>query len=341
MPPKPNILLLFNNTPFQPVVDRETLARLGEIGQVFQPEGPFKSWTPDQLRQWLAEADVVITSWASPKLTAELLAAAPRLKFIGHAAGTVAPYVDPAAWDRGIVVVSGNASMANQVAEWAVTLAILALRRWHYISRQLAQARTWGKVELSLHSDSLTEQPVGVIGFGQVARLAIPKFIAFNCPVSVWAPEPAADIAHAGASKVELDALLGASRVVSLHAPLNDQTCGLIGGRELALMPDRAVLVNTARGKLVDHEALIRECRTGRLSAALDVTDPEPLPPESPLWQMDNVTISPHMAGPVPCRRREFGRMVLADLEAFLAGRPLGARITAEHARQMTQRDTP
>lgn len=112
----------------------------------------------------------------------------------------------------------------------------------------------------------------------------------------------------------------------------------MIGRAELAAMQDGAVLVNTARGQLVDQEALMAECRSGRLRAALDVTDPEPLPPDSPLWGMDNVIISPHNAGPVPRRQREFGRGVVDDLESFLAGRPLVGGISRRRAGVMTRK---
>src|SRR5512133_3445738 len=95
-------VLLMNNMPLYPMVDDREIQRLGRIGQVFQPDGKCKDWTPDQVRGWIADADAIVTSWGSPRLTPELLDAAPRLKFIGHAAGSVATYVDLSAWDRGI-----------------------------------------------------------------------------------------------------------------------------------------------------------------------------------------------------------------------------------------------
>jgi phosphoglycerate dehydrogenase-like enzyme len=163
-------------------------------------------------------------------------------------------------------------------------------------------------------------------------------FLSFGCQVRVTAPESAEAIGAAGAAKVELDELLSASRVVSLHAPLNDATRGIMSAERLARMPDGAVLVNTARGRLVDTEALTAECRDGRLWAALDVTEPEPLPDDHPLWEMENVILSPHVAGPVPMRQPEFGRMVVAELESWLAGRPLKGLITRDRAAIMTQK---
>ncbi len=338
------IVLLFNNTPVYPVLDNRCMVRLGRLGTVFQPAGSYSDWTPQQIREWLADADAVITSWFSPYLSAEYLdeSVSPRLRFIGHAAGTVAPHVDPAAWQRGLMVVSANAAMSGQVAEWAVTLAMMSLRCWPQVRREIYARHGWekGPNGPDLHSETLCDQTVGLIGFGAVGRWAARYFQAFNCRVLVAAPESAELIESAGAVKVELDRLMRESRVVSLHAPLNEQTRGMIGAGQLALMGDGAVLVNTARGLLIDQDALAAECAAGRLRAALDVTHPEPLPSDHPLWRMDHVILSPHCAGPAPRRRPDFGRMVATDLEAFLTGKPLAGLVTANHARMMTRKMT-
>ncbi|MCG3181666.1 MAG: Glyoxylate/hydroxypyruvate reductase B [Phycisphaerae bacterium] len=332
-----NIYMLFEDLPVYPVLERAAVERLERIGRVVRPAGPAKVWTQEQLAAWLADADVVLTGWGAPRLSAELLAGATRLRFIGHCAGTVAPVVDLSAWQRGVTVVSANSAMSSQVAEWAVTLASMSLRRWGEVNRELRGPVGWRRSEPAARMDSITHQTVGILGLGDVGRWAVRMFNGFDCRVLVTAPESADVIAAAGGTKVELDRMLSESRVVSLHAPLNDQTRWIMNAERLARLADGAVLVNTARGRLIDHDALLAECRSGRLSAALDVTEPEPLPADHPLWKLDNVIVSPHCAGPVPRRQHQFGDRVVADLEAFLAGEPLRGRITRDKAAAMTQ----
>jgi phosphoglycerate dehydrogenase-like enzyme len=121
----------------------------------------------------------------------------------------------------------------------------------------------------------------------------------------------------------DLPRLLSEADVVFLIAPHTPQTEGMIGARELALMPDGALLVNVARGKLVDTDALVAELAAGRIRAALDVTDPEPLPPDHPLWRQPGVLISPHVGGASSAFFPRADRLICAQLARFAAGRPL------------------
>jgi phosphoglycerate dehydrogenase-like enzyme len=121
----------------------------------------------------------------------------------------------------------------------------------------------------------------------------------------------------------DLPRLLPEADVVFLIAPHTPQTEGMIGARELALMPDGALLVNVARGRLVDTDALVAELATGRIRAALDVTDPEPLPAGHPLWRQPGVLISPHVGGASSAFYPRADRMIAAQLSRFAAGQPL------------------
>jgi phosphoglycerate dehydrogenase-like enzyme len=121
----------------------------------------------------------------------------------------------------------------------------------------------------------------------------------------------------------DLHRLLPEADVVFLIAPYTPQTEGLIGARELALLPDGALLVNVARGKLVDTDALVAELATGRIRAALDVTDPEPLPADHPLWRQPGVLISPHVGGASSAFFPRADRLMAAQLARFTAGQPL------------------
>jgi phosphoglycerate dehydrogenase-like enzyme len=139
-----------------------------------------------------------------------------------------------------------------------------------------------------------------------------------------------ADVAALGAKLVDLEDLLRASDVLTLHAPELPSTRHLIGGDELTLLRDGATVINTARGSLVDTAALEVECSSGRLDAMLDVTDPEPLPPESPLYDLPNVMITPHIAGSLGSETRRMSGSALEELERFVAGQPPRSLVTPD-----------
>jgi len=140
--------------------------------------------------------------------------------------------------------------------------------------------------------------------------------------------DPAA-VAAAGAELVTMAAALPSADVLSLHAPALPATRHMIGGAELAALPPDATLINTARGGLVDHAALEQACRAG-LHAVLDVTDPEPLPRSSVLYELPNVVITPHVAGSLGAETRAMTASALTELERYAAGLPPLAAVTAE-----------
>jgi phosphoglycerate dehydrogenase-like enzyme len=129
-----------------------------------------------------------------------------------------------------------------------------------------------------------------------------------------------AGAAELGVPLLPLDDLLATSDIVTVHAPQTPETRHLLGRRELGLMPAGSVLINTARGSLVDHDALTEELRAERLSAILDVTDPEPLPPDSPLYDLPNAFITPHLAGSQGNELTRLGLTVLSEAERVAAG---------------------
>jgi phosphoglycerate dehydrogenase-like enzyme len=145
-----------------------------------------------------------------------------------------------------------------------------------------------------------------------------------------------ADVEALGAKLVPLEELLPKVRVLSIHAPELPETRHMIGARELAALPTGATVVNTARGSLIDHDALLAECRAGRLDAVLDVTDPEPLPPDSPLLSLPNVSITPHIAGSLGAESGLLVDSALDELENYTSGRPLRFRLLPEERGRMT-----
>jgi phosphoglycerate dehydrogenase-like enzyme len=168
-------------------------------------------------------------------------------------------------------------------------------------------------------TDGLDGKEVLVIGAGDIGRRVAAAVAVFDAEATLVA-RTARDGVH---GLDELPDLLPEHQIVVIAVPLTEATTHLVGTAFLAAMPDRALLVNVARGRIVDTDALLRELTAGRLSAFLDVTDPEPLPPEHPLWDAPNVVITPHVGGGTRGWERRAYRLVREQVERFAAGEPL------------------
>lgn len=292
----------------------EQLAALGDVARNDTAGLP----TAETLKRVIAGADYAITSWGCPGLTGDILDGAPNLRAVVHAAGTVKGIVTPDLWGRGIRVSSGNGPLGRGVAETALGLTIASLKNmW-----QLTQTtRDGGWADGKNRIRELYRVTVGVIGAGQAGRHFIRLLRQFEVSVVVCDPLLTAGQAAAlGAVKHELDDVLAMSDVVSIHAPSIPETHHLFNRERLARMKDDAILINTARGAIIDEAALVGELRKGRLFACLDVTDPEPPAPDHPLRGLPNCVITPHIAGAVNNGVRRLGQFAIDELKRLIAG---------------------
>lgn len=270
----------------------------------------------------LATAEVLLTGWGCPRVDAAVLELMPALRLIAHAAGTVKAHVDPVCWERGIQVTTAARANAIPVVEFTVAQIILAgkdvLGAAHrYASGRLRPAEA--TVQVGNYG-----RTVGIIGASTIGRGVLERLRIFDLERVVADPTiTAAEARRLGARLVGLEELMGTADVVSLHAPLLPSTQGMIGARQLAALKDGATFINTARGRLVDHEALRRELATGRISAILDVSDPEPLAPGDPLFALPNVQLTPHIAGSAGTELHRMTALALDEVEHLAAGRPL------------------
>lgn len=275
------------------------------------------------LARALFGAEVLVTGWGCPLLDTRVLDAAPRLRAVLHAAGSVKGFVTPEVWRRGITVSSAAGANAVPVAEYTLAMILLAGKDVFAFRDALRTHRAFPYGDIVPGIGNYGRR-VGVIGASRIGRRVIDLLRPHD--VQVTLADPYVDEADAAALDVgllPLDDLLRGSDIVTVHAPKTPRTRHLLGPRELALMPDGAVLINTARGSLVDHEALVAELTTGRLSAILDVTDPEPLPSDSPLFDLPNAFITPHLAGSQGNEVARLGRTVAEEAGCLAAGVPL------------------
>ncbi len=220
---------------------------------------------------------------------------------------------------EGVTLCDGRGVHDSSTAEWVVTAILAYLRRFPAFAHAQAQ-HDWSYDRVA-PTDELAGKRVLIVGAGSIGTAVRDRLAPFEVDLTLLARTARPTEGVYGVA--DLPDLLPAADIVVLLVPLTGQTRGLVDARFLAAMPDGALLVNAARGPVVDTEALVAELRTGRISAALDVTDPEPLPTGHPLWDLPNVLLTPHVAGTVPGLLRRGYQLVGEQLRRFMAGQPL------------------
>ncbi len=307
-----------------PAAERK-LAQLGTV--TLNEDG--RNWTAEELAARLAGADALITSWGFVPLDANVLASADRLRLVAHAAGSVKRLVSDALYDRGIAVTHAAGRIADSVAEYSLLLALMGLRQPQAMDREM-KAGGWPKSrEMPLFE--IAGKKVGILGMGYVGRRSARLFSAVGA--DVWAYDPylqPADAVRLGVHKADLDAVLSQCKVISVHLPVTDETHHMLGARELALIQDGAVFVNTARSLVIDQDALLAELQKGRFWAGLDVFDNEPLPADSPFRALENVVITPHVAGLTIDSYQGLMELAVDEIARFFSGQPLAYPVARE-----------
>ena len=263
----------------------------------------------------VAEVEFYVPSYRFRPGDSEVMARMPRLKVVQtQTAGVehIAPHVPD-----GVLLCNGRGIHDASTAELAVTLVLASLRG---IPRfvQAQDRHRWQPFT----APALADRSVLVVGYGSVGAALEDRLSGFEVDLVRVARS-----ARAGDRPVhaveELPDLLPSADVVVLITPLTEATRGLVDADFLARMKDGALLVNVARGPVVDTDALVAALRTGRIHAALDVTDPEPLPADHPLWDAPNLLVSPHVGGASSAMKPRAHRLVREQLERFAEGRPL------------------
>ena len=330
---RPNVLVLASDVLFQHFLSADSLAKLDEV----------TSWTrsalredSSELRSQIANADVLVTTWHSPFLTREMLGDEPRVKLIAHCGGEVKSRVAEEIF--GFATITNAADpMARGVAEMAVALMLSLVRRIPEYATEMRNGVIRTNEEVS-EGETLFGRRVGIIGFGRIGR-ALAKLLA-PLGVDIFVSDPYAErdaVAVSGAKLVQLDELVSSCSVVVLCAALTPETRAMFDTRRLGLLHDGSYLINVARGGLIEMEALLQELRKGRITAALDVTDPlEPLPADHELRRLPNVTLTPHIAAGGIEMRREMGAVAVEEVVRFANGLPPLNQVTVEMLATMT-----
>lgn len=325
----PTIVLAMAPAFTKGLFDDALVERLRRAGNLLDSE-PLARFDDPRADALLGRAEVLLTSWGCPMLDDAALARAPRLRLVAHAAGTVKQHVTPACFARGLLVASAAAANAVPVAEYTLAAILFANKKLFRLRdryREVRGFRYWPNEAPGLGN---FRKVVGIVGASHVGRRVLELLRPFDFERLLYDPfVDSKGAAALGAEKVELDDLLARSDVVSLHAPSLPETRHMLDAPRLARMRGGATLVNTARGALVDSEALERELVAGRLDAVIDTTEPEILPASSPLYELPNVFLTPHVAGSLGSETRRMAELAVEEVERFARGEPLRHAVAA------------
>jgi phosphoglycerate dehydrogenase-like enzyme len=295
---------------------QDSLALMGGL-----PDGMIADvWTGgEELPDSAGEVEVVVLPFGVPEARMPVLAKLPRLRLIqllSAGAEQALPFVP-----SGVTLCNARGAHDPDVAEWIMAVILAEVRKLPgFLAAQ--QAGTWAPAM----SEPLAGQTVLIVGYGSIGQAVERMLVPFGVTV-----ERVARHARPGVSAMDdLPAMLARAGIVVLLVPVTPATTGLVDARFLSRMRDHALLVNAARGSIVDTGALLAELRSGRLRAALDVTDPEPLPEGHPLWSAPGLLLTPHVAGATTDGIPRAMVIVRDQLARYAAGEPLLNVVGAE-----------
>jgi len=307
---------------------------LGSLGKVVWNEME-RDYTSEELAEMLPGTEAIVTSWGSPVLTTEHLTKADKLRIVGHAAGSVKNRMPKEGYDRGIIMLSAAPVIADSVAEYTLWAMLSAQRDLYRYERRMKVERGW-KQRSDGWGQELYHKKVGIVAASMVGRRVIKLLKPFECDVMVYDPYLSEEaVAELGVRQVSLEDLMSTSDIVSVHAPTTPETEKMITERHFKSMKDGALFINNARAWVVDEEAMLAELQTGRIRAVIDVFGQEPLPADSPLRDLDNVFLTPHVAGSTTESRKRLVEAIADDFTRFFAGEPLRLAVSWERLRIM------
>jgi D-3-phosphoglycerate dehydrogenase len=290
----------------------------GSVAEVDEASG-----TEEQMIEALRGMHICVTQMAP--LTKRVLDACSDLELLVVTRGGPVNANIPAATDHGVAVCFAPGRNATATAEHTVALMLAVCRRVPETHASLTRAEWKGEYyEYDRAGLELENATVGLVGYGAVGRLVARILSGFGAKVIVYDPYVTPEALDTCVQQVGLDELLSRSRIVSLHARVTPETKGMIGAAQIALMPKGSVIVNCARGALLDYDAVCDALDSGDLfGAGLDVFPQEPLPPDSRLLRTPNVVMTPHLAGASRETAQKAARIAAAEVGRYLRGEPL------------------
>ncbi|MFL2105005.1 hydroxyacid dehydrogenase [Desemzia sp. FAM 23991] len=327
-------LYILNEGLFDAVYPKEVQTEIAERVEVLH--GPLTSESCFEHPELLQEVEVIFSGWGAPVFDDHFLELAPNLKAIFYAAGTMKALLTDAVWERELIVTTANTANAIPVAEFTLSQILFALKNGWELREQARQDRTYQFGDFPFVFGSYNRN-IGLISLSQVGRKVLDYLKPFDVNVLAYDPFVSdQEAAELNVTKVTLTDLFKESEIVSLHSPLLPETTGMITGELLKSMKPHATFINTARGAIVNEDQMIAVLKERTdLTAVLDVTYPEPPVIDSPLYDMKNVVLTPHIAGSAGTEVGRMGAYMLSELKHYLADEPLDYQITKEKYQHM------
>ncbi len=327
------IALLVNKEQQSRVFNEKYYDKIRKFGELSIYERPdFEDI--DYVTDFVKDSEVIITSWNSPQISKEMLDVCPNLKGVIHAAGSVKPVITEEFVTRKIRITGSAVAIGEGVAETALGFAISACKGFYQLSKD-TKNKIWDENKRSVVKD-FYDINVGVISGGFVGRHMVKLLKNFHVDILMYDPMLSAEeIEKIGAKKVELNELMSESDIVTIHAPSIPATDNMINKENLSIMKDGAILINTARGTIINEEDLIEELERGRIFACIDVTNPEPPTPDNKLRDLDNVVLTPHIAGTVTNGLKRIALHVCEELERLMNGEKMRTEVNFDDLSKM------
>jgi phosphoglycerate dehydrogenase-like enzyme len=281
--------------------------------------------TPEEMAAGCKDADAIILGAPTANLTADILRQCPNVKLVQSILAGYDRIDVKGMSDLGVPFANNGGSNAVPVAEHSLGL-LLALGRGIVRGARSAREKRWNEGSRGVPTWELTGKRVGIVGLGPIGQAMARMLVGFGGETVYYKRTPASPQLEAElkAKFVPLDELMSTSDAIAVHLALTPETRGLIGAREIGLMKQTAIIVNTSRGAVIDEKALYEAIRDGKIAGAgLDVLEQEPTPPENPLLDLDNVIVTPHQSG----ISRESGprgtRFAIENVRRAVLGEPI------------------
>lgn len=280
---------------FDTFFTKENIALAESLGEIVWVDTATE--TVEDIKSKIKDCDTYVTCWGSPALSPEILACAPKLKLLTHLGSTVAPVVCDEVYERGVKVISGFDYFSKSTAEGAVAYMLAAVRNIPFYNDRLKNDKIWR--ETDDYTDSVIYKKVGLVGYGGVGKYVAKMLSTFDVDIKVSARRelPEEDKQLYGFAQCSMEEIFETCDIISIHLAYNDATHHIIGEELLSKIKKGALLVNTARGAVIDEEAMIKHLQNGDFYAALDVYEKEPINLDNPMLDLPNVLMLPHQAG--------------------------------------------
>lgn len=294
--------------------------------------------TQDELKEKIKDCDTYVTCWGSPALTPEILDCAPKLKLLTHLGSTVAPVVCDEVYERGIKVISGFDYFSKSTAEGAVAYMLAAMRNIPFYNDRLKSQKIWR--ETDDYTDGVIYKKVGLVGYGGVGKYVAKMLSTFDVDMKVSARRelPKQDKQLYDFTQCSMEEIFSTCDIISIHLAYNSSTHHMINDELLSKIKPGALLVNTARGAVIDEAAMIKHLKAGDFNAALDVYEQEPINMDNPMLDLPNVLMLPHQAGVTVNLRAVLTRDLMQESVDFIDnGIPVKNEILASKAINMSK----